>query len=358
MFEEKIEFESNGAFYNPKMHFCRSFFSLAVGTIDKKITLTDGFCASGIRGIRYFCENNNIAGANFIDASSDAIALCKKNLEKNNLNAQLIESDFNKGIREIESDLIEIDPFGTPVPYLFDAVRSLRNKKEAYLSITATDVAVLCGPHKDACIKNYHSKSLNNEFTHENGIRILLKRICETLLEFNFGIEPLVSLSDQHYLKVFLKINKGDIFARKSISNLGFTFFCHKCSNRISGSEMQANCAICNSKMLYSGQLWTGALHSKGTIKKMKAINKKRNYLHKEKISKILDFIEGEIGFPPYYFDLHQLSRLKKKKFIPKIDDAIKKLEGNGFLAKRTHFSQNSIKTNAKIKEIEESIYF
>jgi len=355
--EEKIEFETDNVFYNSKMHFCRSFFSIAVGSINKKMNFTDGFCASGIRGIRYIKENDNISKSYFIDANPDAVNICKKNLISNKIKAQVIECDFNKAIRELDSDLIEIDPFGTPVPYLYDSIRSLWSKKEAYLSITATDVAVLCGPHKDACIKNYHSKSLNNEFTHENGIRILLKRICQTLLEFNFGMDPLISLSDQHYLKVFLRIVKGDASAKQSSKNIGFISFCNKCSNRSFGTEMQNICEFCNSKMTYAGPLWIGNIHNKKTIGQMKSINKKRGYHHNEKITKILHLMNEELTLPPYYFDLHQFSRLKKKEFIPKIDDAIKNLKENGFCAKRTHFSPNSIKTDAKIKEIGDSIY-
>lgn len=347
---------SKNVFYNSKMHFCRSLSSLGVGAIEKDLNIADGFSATGIRGIRYSKENKNVKKIYFLDASPSAIKLTKQNLKLNKLKGKTIEGDFNRLIRELDTNFIEIDPFGTPVPYLYDAIRSLKNKKQAFLSITATDVAVLCGPHFTACLKNYHSRSLNNEFTHENGLRILLKRIAETLMEFNFGLIPLFSISDQHYLKIFARIKRGDKFTSNSIKNIGFVSYCFKCGNRIHGKIMK-NVCDCETKMDYAGPLWIGELHDKKFIEKMKSLNKKRKYLHKEKIEKTLDLMKGEISLPPYYFDLHKLSKIRKKNSIPSISLSLKKLSKKGHKVSRTHFSSNSIKTNAKIEEIMKILY-
>lgn len=357
MEEEGIKIKtSKNVFYNTKMHFCRSISSLAVGAIKKDISIVDGFSATGVRGLRYLTENKNVRNAFFVDVNKNAIKLTKQNLKISKLKGTVIEGDFNQRIRELKADLIEIDPFGTPVPYLYDSIRSLKYRKEAYSSITATDVAVLCGPHSNACLKNYHSKSLNNEFTHETGLRILLKRISETLTEFNFGLIPLFSLSDQHYLKVFAKIKRGDKYSLNSVKNIGFVSFCNSCGERSFGTVVQKTCK-CRTKLNCAGPLWIGELHNEKFLKEMKSLNKKRNYKHKEKINKILDLMLNENNYPPYFYDLHQLSRIGKKKYIPKISDAIGKLKENGFSAAKTHFSPNSIKTNAKLREIMKILY-
>src|SRR3989338_4526188 len=186
--EEGISFSANKIFYNSEMRFCRSFSSLAIGVIGEKLDVLDGFCASGIRGIRYAKENKNVRSVTFLDWSKNATALAKKNAVKNKIKkARFANEDAVKflvgGAEESDFDVnfIELDPFGTPAPYLFAVFFRMNEnrKKTFYLSATATDTAVLCGHEKTACMKNYHAKSLNNEFTHENGMRILLRRISE-----------------------------------------------------------------------------------------------------------------------------------------------------------------------------------
>jgi len=208
--EEHIDFGfTKRVFYNPEMHFCRSIFSLAVGAIRENLTLCDAFCASGIRGIRYAKENKNVAKTIFIDLDKEAFETTKKNARKNKIKFEARHGNFSRLVFDTTADFLEVDPFGSPAPYLYDAFRVFNQLKKGYLSATATDTAVLCGAREEACMKNYQSKPLNNEFTHEIGLRILLKKIAETAAEFNFGIEPLISLSDRHYLKVLVKLTRG-----------------------------------------------------------------------------------------------------------------------------------------------------
>ena len=375
MIEEKIEFNlAKNVFYNPEMQFCRSFCSLAVGAIGNKINILDAFSASGIRGIRYAKENKNVASIGFLEANDCAIPVIKKNLKeskikKSSIIKKLYEKYFTSpiGLRanslevsKISSDFffydfIEIDPFGTPTPFLWSTFYGQVKKKEFYLSATATDTAVLCGPETKACRKNYHSKSLNNEFTHENGTRILIKRIMETANEFDFGATPIFSLSDRHYIKVLLKIEKGAEKAYRNIEKFGFVSYCNKCGWRTAGKRMQNQCKSCKNITDYAGPLWLGELHDKKFLNKMLMLNKKRDYEHIEEIEKKIKLMLGELAMPPYFYDLHVTCK-RIKASVPKIDDVIKKLKGRGFRAARTHFAKNGIKTNADMKELKKAI--
>jgi len=354
MKEESIEFETDRLFYNPNMQFCRSFFSLAVGAINKDIALLDGFTASGIRGIRYAKENKNVKQIDFLEANDEAIPIIKKNLAKNKIKGKTIESLYEKHFSNgfLFYDLIEIDPFGTPVPYLWSTFYGQHKKKEFYLSVTATDVAVLCGPQAKACLKNYHSKSLNNEFTHENGTRILIKRVMESANEFDFGITPILSLSDRHYIKILLKLEKNADKAYDNGSKIGYTSYCNKCGWRSSAKRMKNICELCKSQTDYAGPVWLGELHDKKIINEMLKLNKKRNYQHKEEIEKTLSYILGEINMPPCFYDVHKECKRVKAKTVPKIEEVLKKLNKLGFKASRTHFASTGVRSDAGIKDI------
>jgi len=361
MREEEIDFHtSKNVFYNSNMTFCRSFCSLAVGTLDSldtKLTILDAFSASGIRGMRY-AKENNISSITFLDLKKQAITLLKKNMKKSKIKGKAVHEEFAKFLlnNKTDFDLIEIDPFGTPVPYLYDAIRSMKYKKSFYLSVSATDTAVLCGPESKACIRNYHSKSLNNEFTHENGIRILLKTILENATEFNFGIEPIFSLSNRHYLKVLVKLTRSADFADESLENTGYISFCDSCGWRASGKTVIEKCPKCKKKTIYAGPLWLGELHDKKTLQRMKKLNKKRNYEHKEELDKTISLMLGEIGMPPYYYNIHKMCKRLNAKEGPKLETLITKLQKKKYKAERTHFSPFSIKTDAPFDKLKKSI--
>jgi tRNA (guanine26-N2/guanine27-N2)-dimethyltransferase len=357
MKEEKIEFDIGKVFYNPNMQFNRSFSSLAVGALEGKLSAIDAFSASGIRGMRYKKENKNVKEIAFLDANDQAMPLLKKNLRKNKIKADAIKKPYEKYFTSgfFFYDLIEVDPFGSPVPHLWSTFYGQQKKKEFYLSVTATDVAVLCGPAAKACLKNYHSKSLNNEFTHEVGTRILVKRIAEAANEFNFAVTPLFSLSDRHYIKLLLKVERGGDKADENQRNLGFVSYCNICGWRKTGKRTTNKCENCKKETDYAGPLWLGELHDKKFLGKMLKLNEKRDYDHRDEIRKTLRLMIGECGMPAFYYDIH-LAGKRLKKSSPKMDALLAALKKKGFSAARTHFAELGIKTDAGLRELVKTV--
>jgi len=355
--EEGIKFTvPKGIFYNPNMEFSRSLSSLAVGAIEKPIEICDSFCASGIRGIRYAKENKNVKKVTFADIEKPAIKAVEKNAKKAKIKFKTEHGNISKLVFDISADFLEIDPFGTPAPYLYDGFRVFNPKKSAYLSVTATDVAVLCGGKTKACMKNYHSRPLNNEFTHENGLRILIKKIADVAAEFNMGIYPLVSVSDRHYLKTILEVKRGAELADKSLHSLGYVEFCPSCGYREKVKFPKGKCGYCKAITDYTGPLWTGELHDKKFLEKMEKLNNKRSYSQKKELGKTIELLKQETGMPPYYYNIHILSKRFNKHYVPRMDEFIDKLKKKKYNAAKTHFSPISIKTDAPYKELEKLI--
>jgi len=357
--EDGITFStSKTVFYNPAMRLCRSMSSLAVGAIAEKIEVVDAFCASGIRGIRYMKENKNVKKLTFIDIDRRAISLAKKNAKANKLGskASAVVANISRAAFDHDADFLEIDPFGTPSPYLVDAFRYFNTKKTAYLSVTATDVAVLCGGKTAACMKNYHSKPLNNEFTHETGLRIMLKKIAETAAEFNMGITPLVSFSDKHYLKSVLMVRRSADLAYDSLKQLGHVSFCKKCGFRFESRFPEQKCFHCGSDNDFAGPLWLGELHDGDFLKKMAALNKARTYADRDEMAGMLVLMRGELGMPPYFYDVHAMCKILQTCSVPRMDAVLKRLQDSGHRAVRTHFTPVGIKTDAPFSAISEAI--
>ena len=177
--ERKLEFYlKEGVFYNPHMQLSREISSAILSQIGE-LNVLDAFSASGIRGIIYKKENENIKEIDFLDYSKKAVENIKTNIELYSIEGNIIREEFNKYIcsTDKEYNFIELDPFGSPVPYLYNAVKHLSKQKTSYLSTTATDLQVLCGVQKMACEKFYQSTSKNNHFCHETALRILLNML-------------------------------------------------------------------------------------------------------------------------------------------------------------------------------------
>jgi len=350
---------THDVFFNPEMELCRDVTSLAVGAFQKrarrKLAVCDALAGTGARGVRYAAENPGIARVDFVDLNPIACGLIRRNAALNKLHPWKVYcTDFRIFASEGRGyDWLELDPFGSPAPYLHDGMFLLRDRSA--ISVTATDTAVLCGARAAACLKNYRAVPVNNECCHETGVRILLATIAAHAAEFNCGIIPLFSLSRAHYFKTVVEIGQGAEAAGQSMAELGWALFCPACGHRfiIKGLAvpLPASCEECGTKLKIAGPLWVGPLWDRRFVKSMAALNEKRDYGQKKAIEKLLTTIYGEAALGPLFFDVHRLcSQLKATP--PRLDDLVAGLRKKGFKAARTHFRENSIRTNARAADL------
>jgi tRNA (guanine26-N2/guanine27-N2)-dimethyltransferase len=218
-------------------------------------------------------------------------------------------------------------------------------------------------------MKNYHSKPMNNEFTHETGLRIMLKKIAETAAEFNMGVTPLVSFSDRHYLKTVVHARRSADLAYQSMKALGYVSCCARCGWRGSG-KFPEKCQNCKPKTRnpvpdagngepetdYAGPLWLGELHEPDFVRRMAGLNAARRYSDKEELASALALMEGETGMPPYYYNVHAMCKLARSTSVPKMEAVLASLEGAGYKAVKTHFSPICIKTGAPYIAVKEAV--
>ena len=350
------------AFFNPRMSFNRSVSSLALGACNEtdkkfdKITLLDGLCATGARGIRYALENSFVKKVFFVDGNEYALPLLEKNVSLNKLAVKTtwIHSEFNEFLEntEEEFDFLEIDPFGTPAPFLKNALQKISFGKRGYgiLSVTATDLAALCGKAGNVCQRNYSAKPMRCSFTHEVALRILVGKIVLDAVELKLSAHPLFSFYNGHAVKTICKISKQTKLTKKSPEKNGFVSLCRNCLARKWGSKKVEKCA-CGSKMDYAGPLWLGETSEKAFVEKMLGLLKKRKYSESRSIEKMLLPLAAEIGMPPFFYDLHEISE-KLITYSPKTAAVLEKLREKGFTGSLTHYEPTGIRTDAPVEEL------
>ena len=302
-----------GVFYNPSMKFSRDLNVEFAKKLDFKGLFLDGMAASGIRGIRLALESG--FNVEFCDTSKLAVETIRTNLKLNELDSKVFQNDVQDQVNEKKYDWIDIDPFGTPAPYLESVIENI--SKGGILGIAATDTAVLCGAKPSICFKRYGSYSMKRVAAKEVGVRILLGRIQTIARKYNRSIEPLLSYSEGHHLRVFLRVIK-----EKDIRLKWLNYDMEILDTEVSDS---------------AGPIWMEKIINSDLVPEK----------CEGQLGKFFEILEKEANGPPGLFDINDIARDAKIGQTPKKIKIVECLEKEGFFASSSVFSPLGIKTNA-----------
>ena len=352
-------------FYNPVMELNRDLSVLAMQAYQKSlgrgITICDPLTAGGIRGIRYALEVKGVKKVLIGDINEKAFQLAKHNVNLNGLDKRITvrNEDANLLLSKNAAprkrfDAIDIDPFGSPVPYLDSAIRALRNG--GLLALTATDMAPLCGVHPKACIRKYGGKPLRTEYCHELAIRLLAGCLATTAAKRDIGIDVVFSHRLEHYIRAYASISYGARAGDQSVGQLGYLLHCFKCFHREPATErfdisQRLTCSECGSKLSVAGPLWLGKMFDKHFVEMMEQEAKQRVLRNSERIHKILSLIKEETEAPMTYYVVERICD-KSRLPVPSAKRVIENLRNGGYSAFRTHFTTTGIRSNATAREM------
>ena len=345
-------------FYNPVMEFNRDLTVLAFKAyqhmVNHEISICEPFTSQGIRGIRFAVEVDGVSKVLLSDINTTALELAKHNVQLNKLENKITlkHKDANcvlscNASPKKRFDIVDIDPFGTPVPYLDSAFRALKNK--GLLAATATDLAPLCGVHAKACVRKYGGKPMRTEYCHELAVRLLAGCMASVAAKHDIGIHVLFSHSSDHYIRVYAQIAYGCQKADESLKNTGYILHCFNCLHRETANKIFGKsdvCPECGSKMEHAGPLWTGSISDQGFIEQIIKENQNTAFRNSAKITKLLSLTKNEATAPTTYYVIDKLSG-KLKLPAPSVQAFLTAIHDNGFQAVPTHFNTRGIKTDA-----------
>lgn len=123
-------------------------------------------------------------------------------------------------------DVVDLDPYGSPSIFLDSAVQCLNDG--ALLCVTCTDMPVLCGNHPETCYTKYGTMALKSKACHEivcfqffpclfsEALRTILQCIEKHANVYRRHIKPIISLSADFYIRVFVRVYISASEVRKS----------------------------------------------------------------------------------------------------------------------------------------------
>jgi len=340
-------------FFNPRAKLNRDFSIIAYTAFLKNFNypkiFLDGLSGIGARGLRAANEVKGIEKVIVNDLNPSALELATRSASLNKLkNFEISENEVcrffslysKKGIR---ASIVDVDPFGSPSKFIDCAIRATMHG--GLFSSTATDLQVLHGLFPQACKRRYYGIPIKTEYGNEIAIRLILGCIAFVASRFDIQIIPLFVENEMHYYRTYMRILKR----ADQEENLGYIIHCTSCGNRQVSLLTKNECELCKSKNRIAGPLWIGALFEKKFVKSM--LENSTQLTVEKKCEKILEKCLLEAEMPATYFTLDEIASKMQSAPIS-MNNAISKLQKNGFDSSPTSLNNTGFRTNAKINQI------
>jgi tRNA (guanine26-N2/guanine27-N2)-dimethyltransferase len=281
--------------------------------------ILDALSATGLRALRYAAEIPFVTSVTSNDLLADAVESIKINVEHNKpqcvidvshddaiahmytlVAQELRRAHTQKHHRSTKSekyDVVDLDPYGSATPFLDAAVQAVRDDG-GLLCVTCTDSGVWASNgYPEKAYSLYGGIPLKGgQHSHEVGLRLILHSIETSAAKYGLSMEPLMSLSIDFYIRVFVKIRKSPASVKFQAGKNMIAYNCDNgcgawatqflAKNRaspnkkgsgtfykhvIAAGSLDKNCEHCGSLMHITGPMYGGRLHSPAFIQRVLA---------------------------------------------------------------------------------------
>ena len=316
--------------------------------------ILDALSATGLRALRYATEIPNATAIVANDRDKGATSAIALNVQHNDLSSRISTSTgdamghmyaaafpppHSHGPNHISGkyDVIDLDPYGTAAPFIDAALQALND--EGMLCVTCTDSGVFasCG-YSEKTFSLYGGMPIKGTHAHEGGLRLILHSIAASAAKYSIAIEPLLSLSIDFYVRLFIRVRKSPadvkFLAGKTMLVYECDVGCGAWSKQFLGRHQRHGkgetswkyhiamaptsdklCEHCGSKMHIAGPMWGGPLHNAAFVEKIlddAAKADKEVYQTLPRIEGMLDTALNELLVGQENLDLHANEQKKE----------------------------------------------
>ncbi len=391
----------DSVFHNPAMAGSRTRSVLLMAHAiesgmlgDSEIRALDGLSASGLRARRWLNELPSNSSSRLIatvgDMEQNALDWAikteaefpSKNGEFNSLLGDLRASVISQGWH-----WVDIDPFGSPVPFLDTAIQSLARR--GVLEVSATDTAALTGSSKNPLMRRYGARVRLDKLKHDSGLRVLMATVARAAARHDRSIIPLLAIWDSHHLRVSVRVLRLMEGANNLESSLGWRVY-NPTKEEVeastnsgllpedSGTDLPIRCflplshPVAREDKRVSGPMWIGPLGDKDVMASMTverslelcgAIysendpanwSQKNVELENRKVARAVRNIaeEAEAIDSHHLIAVDELARWHEKGSPPSPAKMAELLKQAGYASSVSHYAEPAFRTEAPWSEI------
>jgi tRNA (guanine26-N2/guanine27-N2)-dimethyltransferase len=264
-------------------------------------SILDALSATGLRALRYAQEIPFATAITSNDLSQSAVDSIKLNVKHNKLE-DTITANTGNAIAYMYSfcdkkgyDVIDLDPYGTAAPFIDSAIQAIND--DGLLCVTCTDSAIFASHgYLEKTYSQYGGLPFKGEPCHEGGLRLILHAIASSAARYGMAIEPLLSLSIDYYIRVFVRVRKSPNDVKLLAGKTMLVYHCESgcgawttqflARNKVTknkngdpmykhgfaqGPSADQHCEHCGHKTHLSGPMYGGPLHNVGFIERVLA---------------------------------------------------------------------------------------
>lgn len=335
-------------FYNPGMALNRDLsvalaeaFARAKG---REVDLADALCGTGARAVRWATEVEAPIVVHANDADPNAVAAARRNLADNAVapqRAALSEGDAHAFLAARRYDLVDLDPCGSPMPFLDAAVRATRH--DGLVCVTATDTGALAGAFPRACRRRYdaHHGLHAQPWRSEVGLRILAGAIVRSAARMDRVAVPVLSVSKGHWMRVAARIGDGKKEADAVLRHL-------RAATVQDGLGAWIPTAQPPAQGPWAGPLWSGPLHDAALVEGMQRALRDRAWAQGKPVQALLELLAQECSAPAFWVQPDAFQTAFGPP--PRRDVLLQRLRDAGHRAARTHLDPQGVRTDAGLE--------
>jgi tRNA (guanine26-N2/guanine27-N2)-dimethyltransferase len=336
-------------FYNPGMALNRDLSVLLVEAHGKaaarEIDVADVLSGTGARAVRLANEVRAPLIVHANDADPTAVAAIRRTATENGVakaRLEVREDDAYVLLASRRFDVVDLDPFGSPMPFLDAAMRSVRHG--GLVCATATDTGALAGAFPKACRRRYDSHHGLNvaPWRSEVGLRILGGALVRAAARFDRAAVPVLSVSHGHWMRVVTRVEDSKTGGDASFTKLGDAW--------LDGDGLGLVGRRAPEGLPWAGPLWTGPLHDAQLVDGMAQAADGKTLARAKEMAALLPQLRAEATAPPFWLvpDLYQ-ARFGQP---PRRDALLERLAKAGFVAARSHLDPQGVRTDAGIEDV------
>ncbi len=280
--------------------------------------------ATGVRGLRLVEETGAFGSFALTEANPEAFRVLAENA-RGRPGVTVHESDARTAVPGGPFDYVDLDPYGTPVPFARTALDAVVTG--GVLAVTATDMMVLAGVQPDACERRYGARPVRGRLGPEGGLRILLAFLDRAANERGRSVRPLFAYVRDHHVRAYLELRDG-----RDPAPVGTIV-----PETWSGPPLHAGPPI--------GPLWLGPLFDPDLVA---ALEVPGTAARPREVVTFLERVRSESKVDvPFYYEPNALAQATGVPRPPAMASLIAALAARGYRAARTHARPEGIRTDA-----------
>jgi len=281
--------------------------------------------ATGVRGLRLLVEGARFRSFLFTETGEEAY----RALEQNTVRvpgAVALRADGRQTVSGAPFDYVDIDPYGSPIPFVPTALGSVR--AGGVVGVTATDMMVLAGAQPSACRRRYGADPVRGRLGPESGLRVLLAYLAREARAIGRSSRPMLSYVRAHHVRAYVEVGPAGAGPEPigTIDPAGWT-----------GPPVGSGGPY--------GPLWLGPLSDAEILARIEV---PPHAAGPREVGRLIERLRAEADVPvPFYYEPNTIAAGLALTHPPSIERLLAGLRGEGYRAARCHPRPEGFRTDA-----------